>query len=665
MPAPAVSERVLVWISGLVLAAALAFHAGALARRTGPPTDDEARHLVLAAAVRDLPQRPPREWVNSLYQAAGAQPPAHHVLVAAGFLVFGESARVAWGLQLVLLFATTLAVWRFAHRLLGPAAGALAALVFATLPGVTRLARTARPEMTTALLVALVLVMLSMLRPQRGATVVLGVLLGIGAMSLWSFPLFVAGPLLVAAFPPAAGEGWSRRRLAAAAALGLLIAAPWWIDFLQRLPPQGVWVGLAAVPPERLPTPASPFWARAIVDHHLSGPLRLVFLAGCLVIAWRLLPRRTGRAAALGLITGVALPCVILTSIGAVDAESLLPALPMLAALLAWTVASLPAAWARSVVAAGLAAYAVVAWVLALGAPAFAARARQAARSFPLLYAALDTDTAEMGPRPDLLDWPAERVIDEIEAGVSPLAPRASLLLVPNYTTLNPMTLTWLARRRGFRLAAVSLPRDGPPPPAEALDFVLVNVKGSQDPVHVTKRQARATARLLRRRGLVAVTDLPSPVGPLTLLRSRRELLPPSPLPAGTHFDLTRSAVRWHLAEGWSEPEPNGTWALGAGARFRVQLQRGTRYLLVAELEPYPQLDRPQVIEVRYGSSVIAVWRPLGGWRTCTAEIPAGLPTGGVDDVRFTFAAAARVGNPESDTDSRWLAVFFRSIRFE
>lgn len=662
----------LAWTTGAaILAVALALQAGALSRRAGPPTDDEARHLVLAGAVGDLSRQPPGQWLDGLYAAGGAQPPVHHVVTALGFRVLGESAQAAWAVQLALLAAAALLTWRFAQVRLGLAAGALAAVIFATLPGVTRVARTARPEMTGAVLVALALALLAVRRPGKAATAGLGLVLGLGTLTLWSFPLFVAGPLLVASTTPAAPGGWTRRRLAAAAVLALLVASPWWVDFaLHRIPTQGILVALAAAPPgPRLPHAAF-FWASTVVDRDLSAPLRLVLLPTLLVTAWRLRPgppeQADQRGAAGALALGVGLPWAVLAGIGAVDQESLLPALPMLAALLAWTVTALASAWARDTAAAALAAYAVAALFLALGDAERTARARHALRRLPLLYTALTTDAGEMGPRPDLLAWPAEALVDQIVAGVSPRAPRAAILLVPNHATLNPMTLTWLARRRGLRLAASPLPEEGPPPRAAVLDYVLVNVKGDQGPDHVTRRQARATRTLLRRRGLVAVADLPSPVGPLSLLRSQAALSPPVPMPPGTSFDLTRSAVRWHLVHGWSEPEAYGTWALGPRAGFRMRLARATPHRLVAELAPYDRLGRAQVIEVRYGSTLIAVWRPPDHqWSTFTAEVPAELPTGSVDEVRFGFAAAARPMDRDLSEDPRRLAAFFRSIRFE
>jgi 4-amino-4-deoxy-L-arabinose transferase-like glycosyltransferase len=654
------------WTAGALLLATVVLHGWALSRRAGPPTDDEARHLLLAATVSDLARQPLRPWLEALYGAAGAQPPAHHVIVGAFFLVLGESARAAGAAQIALLAAAALATWRFAHAHVGPTAGALAAWMFATLPGVTRVARTARPELLAALLVALVLAMLAVRRPGRWATLALGLLLGLGAMTLWSFPLFVIGPLVVAAAWRPGPGGWSRGQLAAAAALGLLVALPWWADFLHRVPPGVIAVALGAAPAgARVPGSAS-FWARTIVDHDLSGPLRLAFLAAVLVTAWRLRPGAAERRTALGLLLAVAIPCVAMSWVRSIDKEALLPALPVLAALLAWTIAAIASARARGLVAAAVAAYAMASVSMALGPPDVGLHVRRALRPAALLYAALTTDVAEMGPRPDLLEWPAEALVDRIARGAPVLHARPALLLVPHQATLNPITLAWLARLRGVPLSITRLPEEGATPDASTLDYVLVNSKGYQSAAIVSKREARATADLLRSGGLVPVADLPSPVGPLTLLRSRSALLDPELGPAGGVIDLTRPNARWHLLEGWSDIEPNGTWALGAEARLRVRLPRGQAHRLIADLAPYPHLGRAQAIEVRYGPTVIAVWHPPdAAWRTWTAEVPAALPTGSVDEVGFTFAAARRPADAGVSADGRQLAVYFRTIRFE
>src|SRR6185503_4893856 len=99
---------------------------------------------------------------------------------------------------------------------------------------------------------------------------------------------------------------------------------------------------------------------------------------------------------------------------GSVDPEMLLPVLPALSALLALAMAAVPSAWARGVVVAAVTAYALASLAVSLGPAAWAQRTRQALRPFPLLHTALATDAAEMGPRPDLREWPAEALVDQI-----------------------------------------------------------------------------------------------------------------------------------------------------------------------------------------------------------------------------------------------------------
>src|SRR6185436_13402677 len=77
------------WAAAALVLALCTVHGRALGVRAGPPADGDARHLLLAAAVSDLPGHPVSGWMDELYRAAGAQPPAHHVIVGAAFRAFG------------------------------------------------------------------------------------------------------------------------------------------------------------------------------------------------------------------------------------------------------------------------------------------------------------------------------------------------------------------------------------------------------------------------------------------------------------------------------------------------------------------------------------------------------------------------------------------------
>jgi 4-amino-4-deoxy-L-arabinose transferase-like glycosyltransferase len=660
----------------LVLVAAHAFW---LQQESPVPAADESPHLRLALLLRDMGGGDqPAEW-GPLFERVGPRPPLYHLLVALGFLVFGISPWPAYGLNWALAASLGPLTWRLARNLGAPAAAPVAGLLVATLPAVTRLAHSPRPDLLLLALVAATVALLSEPGGRCGVRgTALGALLGAGVLADWRFPLFVVGPLVLSATGRGLGDAGRRRgrELLIAAVVGAALASPWWLVYLTRfVPSEGVLVGLGAAPlPPSAPLPLLHF-ARLLLDEQTSAVLRLALLGTAVHLAWLLTrPAATasrdimpGRRGLLALLAWVAIPYAVLTAIRCPQADALLPAAPAVVVLAAASLRSIPPRPLRLVALAVVAAYTAAAFGLACASSDQRARLRHALRAWPAVHLALSFDAPEPVSRAEWGQWPNEPLLAAVKRGLNAVAPDAALLLLPESRIMNPDTLTWQARLNGFRLRATSL-RGRPPPEAVELDFVLLNAASDQSAYHASDEEIVATAALLARRDeFVDVAELESrPLGRLTLLRSRIAVPPPDLRPPRGEIDLSDPRAHWYLGQGWSFPEASARWALAPEAALRVQLEPGRAQRLVVEMAPYPRLAQPQVVTVRYQGAVVATWAPTRGeWRAWEAEIPGRLVSGGVDELRFSFTQAARPSDMEGSPDTRLLAVFVKRVRFE
>ena len=81
---------------------------------------------------------------------------------------------------------------------------------------------------------------------------------------------------------------------------------------------------------------------------------------------------------------------------------------------------------------------------------------------------------------------------------------------------------------------------------------------------------------------------------------------------------------------------------------------------------PFSRLSRPQMVTVRYRGTLLATWHPTEpGWRVFTAGIPADLPSGSIDEIRFGFDERARPADLGLSADTRPLAAYVRRVRFD
>jgi hypothetical protein len=182
--------------------------------------------------------------------------------------------------------------------------------------------------------------------PGRAGCAALGVLAGAAVLCKWTAVLYLAGPLLVAAWFTARRPGGARPALEGLAAIGLVALAltgPWfyWCMDWERFG-----ATLANTPTSAGVSGLAGYWLRLGLGFDYlaaatgSSLLPLV-VAGC----W-LAFRRHPRAAAL-LAASAAVPVVILPVFSHIEIRYVAPALPALAALAGLGLASADASWRR------------------------------------------------------------------------------------------------------------------------------------------------------------------------------------------------------------------------------------------------------------------------------------------------------------------------------
>lgn len=277
----------------------------------------------------------------------------------------------------VAMAATVLVVYALGRRLGGQSGGLLAAATVALLPGVAwRIPMVGVEQTHMALLPFAVLACVALVeqahrtRPRAlPIGVVLGLTVGVGLLVKWNFGAYVAAPLLLAlvlalrASPRAALVG-----LAAAVSVALATFLLWLLPFadLQDILQQGA-------SGESGGEPAS-IYLRELIGPALGpGGLLLLGVAGAGVLIGAAPPDRGPRPGRDALM--IASAVLALAALHAViphkETRYLLPALPLLAALLAWPLGRLTERPRGALVAwAGVGVLGLLSWVVPLSSPA-------------------------------------------------------------------------------------------------------------------------------------------------------------------------------------------------------------------------------------------------------------------------------------------------------
>ena len=662
------------WVPGALLVVILGLVPllGAWFPRSPEPLQswDQATHLLLASEYHDAWVREGFPAWHRLRQVSSFYPPFYHVCVAALFRVTGVSARAAGLLGGAMLLLLALATGAIARRLHGSAAGWIAAAFVLASPSFAALASQPLVDLTLAALVAVTvwLTVTPRFLASSSRAVALGGVAACGLLTKWVFPVFVAGPLLVRAMtaprPPV------RRWLLAALAAALLAGA-WYVPNAGALVAQArvsSETGRAEGDPSGLALDSLTYYPQAVVMF-FPLPLRALILAAGAAAAVARLRRDRPRAAGAGAwVVGswLAVPVLAFTFIDNKDPRYIAAAAPALAVLMARAWGAIPGARARATVLAAIGLYALVIQVVVRRASDPGVAMTRGLGALPPRLARLLTLDVQSFVVPDPGGWPVNDVVERIRSSLTPVSPYASIAIVPDLPYVNAGTLRWAARRARYDLRTFH--PDRPPSPEEfsIWEYALVKPGGAQGTAHATLRSAAISADLLARpEPLPPVGAFASPDGPLLLLRTRHSHPPPDLRPRDQRIDLHDEAAFWHLGDGWSFREPWGRWAVGGSAVLRVELTRDVAHRVTVSIAPPESLAGAQVVTVHYAGRRLRSFRLDGAawaWEDAAMELPAGVATGGIDELRLSFAQVVPAGGADTMRD---LAAAVRFVRFE
>jgi len=336
------------------------------------PSWDQAHYLSVALEYkRGLQSGGPIELLRTIHLADPSRGPLFPALLLPLVYAFGPAARSGLLLNLLIAPALYLAAGEIAWTLFrSRLSRLLAILLVATMPLTVGLFHNVLQDflLVTLTTVSLLLLLKSDGFRRRGTTLAAALAMGLGTLTKVTFPLFVAGPLLVLAAQavlvrrPAGG----RRRLvnaAGAALVYLLVVAPW---YGVNLDPTLAYVRSTTGGPLSLGAgPADPYTFHAIASFTLAvvnfNVSWIVVLAGAaaLALSYPALRRAIGRPPraepalkAAFLLAWVLVPYLAVALAHNQDVRLMAPAMPGIAVLVAGAVGAIPRPRARAALAA-------------------------------------------------------------------------------------------------------------------------------------------------------------------------------------------------------------------------------------------------------------------------------------------------------------------------
>ena len=391
-----------------------AFHEVWCQRDARGPFMDQYRYYAMSAQARDVLDGSADGGAEELLHLHASHPPLYPVVGALAMLVGDGDYPSARRVNVLLAVLLVFVAYGLARSILGTWEAWLASALAAWAPLVTSFGHMYYIE---ALLVVLVLYSLRLIvrdhaldRPGRAA--LLGLMMGLGCLAKWTYPVFLFAPLLWAAWR---GRAWGG--LLTACGVAAVVAGPWYVVNLQGILDffaTGV-VGGEGYQSARSGWDGITYYPREIVLVGLGLPLCLAALIGAVILL-----RRRSRPAVL-LALAALVPVVVFTFVMTKKPRHLIPILPALATFGAVAIAAVPRRRLRVAAGAFLLLHVVAASFQASysvfeAAPGIPVGSRR----IPLL-----SQPSPIPGRPDARHWPYPEILRELVAhdasGASPV----------------------------------------------------------------------------------------------------------------------------------------------------------------------------------------------------------------------------------------------------
>jgi len=311
-----------------------AFHGTWFARDDRIPFMDQHRYYEMSRKAATVFNGSSEAGPMELLHLHASHPPLYPMVGALGILAGGDGYRSARLVNVPLAFLLVIAIYGLARCILSPSGALLASALGAWAPLVSSFGHVYYIE---SLLVVLVILALRMIvngaQERQASAVTLGLLLGLGCLAKWTFPVFLAAPIIAVMC-----RGHLYRGALTTAATAAVIAAPWYVvnfqgllDFFAsgvaggegHLSAHEGWSGLL-------------YYPRKIVLTGLGLPLSLAAAGGLL-----LLLRRNRKTGFLILLT-VVVPVIVFGFVMSKKPRHLIPILPVLATSAAFVVMAIP-----------------------------------------------------------------------------------------------------------------------------------------------------------------------------------------------------------------------------------------------------------------------------------------------------------------------------------
>ncbi len=201
---------------------------------------DSAIHSVESLNASRIGEDPTSSHIHQILSVSWYYPPFVSYVSAMVYRVLGETEFAGFQVMTLFLLVLVLSTYSLGLRLYGRLTGTLAALFLSVSPIVTAYSRTFMLDLPLASMVALSAFLLVRAGNFRGSlfAALLGVALGCGLLTKWTFPLFLVGPFAFYAWKGLKDKPGRRRvvgNILLALVIAILISLPWYLEHIVQI----------------------------------------------------------------------------------------------------------------------------------------------------------------------------------------------------------------------------------------------------------------------------------------------------------------------------------------------------------------------------------------------------------------------------------------------